>query len=329
MVARRMKSKQLSSWIVVLCLGFMPAGVSRCPAADPPQPQARAAAATVKVEPARAQAAVAVRALTVRAVPAKPAVKRGTLADAIVNVFGGGQDANQRAAQAAVDQNIRNQEAAYRPQFQQMLYAELAILRRACKPDAKLFVEFAKAGKAGLHVPLREYVTAMNAPRMIINGNIQGRSGNDDPRLAIEKFLMPLTEAKLGPEKARLYRQECDKRAEARRHVTVLNLVAALDERLILTAQQRGKLVESLSAKYDNSWQQFFEVYGGFDQYFPPMPEQSIVPLLDEKQKSVWQETAKMSGQVYFGMVFRGAQFGEATEIQEIAHMVEDVKDVP
>jgi hypothetical protein len=210
-----------------------------------------------------------------------------------------------------------------------VLYVELAFMRRACKPDEKPFIEIAKAAKEGLHVPLREYVTALNSPRMVVNGRVQARTTSDEPRVAVQKLVVPLAEAKLGPEKARLYRQECDKRAEARKHASVLNLVAALDERLILTAGQRAKLVESLSANNDDSWEQYSDILYAYNgQYFPPIPDKSILPLLDENQKGVWQETTKLNGRVFFGgMMFRGAQFGEAVEAQEIARMVEDIKD--
>ncbi len=161
-----------------------------------------------------------------------------------------------RRAQAAEDQNIRNLEAQFRPQFQQLLYVELAFLRRACKPDAKPFAEVAKAAKADLRVPLREYVVSRSGARQVTGGGPNAA----DPRLEIRKLLVPLVEAKLGPEKARLYRQECDKRTEARKHAVVMNLVAALDERLVLTAQQRAKLVQSLSANYENAWDQYLEM---------------------------------------------------------------------
>ncbi len=263
------------------------------------------------------------QAAAVKVVPAKPAAKKGTLADAIFNAFGGGgQNTGMKQPEAGDDPQLRALEAQYRPQFQQALYAELAILRRACKPDAKVFLDAAKASKAELHTPLREYAKGLNSPRV--------RSAADDPRSAVQKMLAPIAEAKLGAEKARLYRQECDKRLEARKHSTILNLVAALDERLVLTSQQRDKLVESLAEKYDTSWEQYLEAYGGFDQYFPSIPEPSIVPLLDEKQKGVWQETAKLNGQIFFsGGFFRGNQFGEAAEFQEIARLVEEVKDGP
>jgi hypothetical protein len=283
-------------------------------------PAAAAKPAAAKQAVVRQAAGVMMqRAAAVKAVPAK----KGTLTDALVNALTGDQDAEKRRA-AVQDQQFRAMEAQYRPQFQQLLYTELAFLRRACKPDQKQFVEIAKTSKAGLRAPLREYVTAVSTGRMG-----PGMQSND-PSATVQKLLVPLAESKLGAEKARLYRQECDKRADSRKHAVVSSLVAALDERLVLTAAQRDKLVASLTPKYDNSWDSYCEMFAYNGQYLPAIPEQSIVPLLDDKQKQVWKEVSKLSGQVFFGsVVFRGAQFGEATEIQEIAQLVAEVKDDP
>jgi hypothetical protein len=262
------------------------------------------------------------RAAAVKVVPEKPA-KKATLTDALVGALTGEQDAEKRRA-AAQDQQFRAMEGQYRPQFQQLLFTELAFLRRACKPDDKQFLEVARASKAGLRGPLREYVAAISAPRM------GPGMPNNDATASIQKLIAPLAESKLGAEKAKLYRQECDKRLDARKHAVVSKLVAALDERLVLTAVQRDKLIDSLTPKYDSSWDQYCEMFAYNGQYLPAIPEQSVMPILDEKQKHVWKEISRLSGQVFFGgMVFRGAQFGEATEIQEIAHLVEDVKDDP
>jgi hypothetical protein len=359
-----MKLQQLLfTWSALLGLAFMPVGDTRCRAADPPPPPGAAATVTIQAMPAAAvpvqavparafavpiQAAapvaapaaaakpatvkpaavrpasggIVLRAAAVKLAPAQPA-KKGTLTDALVNAITGNQDAEKQRLDAQ-NQQLRAMEAEYRPQFQQMLYTELAFLRRACKPDEKQFLEVAKASKAGLLAPLHEYVAAISMPRM--GPGMQ----NNDPRASLQKLLVPLAESKLGAEKARLYRQECDKRTESRKHAVVSSLVAALDERLVLTAAQRDKLVLSLTPKYDNSWDQYCEMFAYNGQYLPAIPEQSILPVLDEKQKHVWQEISKLNGQVFFGgMIFRGAQFGEATEIQEIAHLVEEVKDDP
>jgi hypothetical protein len=302
--------RQWPNSVVLLCLGLIPASDANCFAADPPAAQARAAPAPPKAEPP----------------PAKPAAKRETLLGAIIDAFGGDRDRNVEPEPAIDDPNIRNMEAQFRPQFQQLLYVELAFLRRECKPDAKTFAEVAKAAKADLRVPLRKYASQWWA-RQRQGG--RGDSNAVDPRSEIRKLLMPLVEAKLGPEQARLYRQECDTRAEARKHAVVVNLIAALDERLVLTAPQRAKLVESFSTNYETAWDQYLEMFAyNNSNYLPSIRDESIAPLLDEQQKSIWGEIAKQNGQVFFGQIIRDPLGGEAaTEIQEIAHIAEEVQD--
>ena len=99
-------------------------------------------------------------------------------------------------------------------------------------------------------------------------------------------------------------------------------LLPALDEQLVLTTQQRAKLVQSLSANYEHEWDQFFEMFAFSNQgYLPSIRDESIVQLLDERQKSVWGQAMKLNGNAFFGQVlgnFLGLG-GNATEIQEIA----------
>jgi hypothetical protein len=322
-------------WMLLACVGLMSAGDADCLAAEPAVPQAPAVRVPAGIEPARggakeaaakgAAAAHAAAAAPQKAAAARPPVaNRVSLLEALVGAMGGENAAvAQKQREAAEEQNRRNLEANYRPQFEQMLYAELAFLRRVCKPDASQFLEIAKAAKADLHTPLREFVVSMTTPRVVPAGQTQTA---DQPRAAVQKQLVSLVEAKLGEEKARLYRQECDKLAEWRRHAVIMNLVASLDERLVLSPQQRDKLVESLSPKYDSSWDAYCEIYTSNPQYWPTIPDPLIVPLLDERQKGIWQQAMKPN----FGRMIRnGSQFGDAEEIREIATMVAEVKDGP
>jgi len=312
------------SWAVLLCLGLMPAAHALCFAADPPA----APAYNLTAPPARAPAAV------LRKVEAaKPAGNRGLLGT-IVEALGDDRDAdmrrrrviedqNARNMAAVGDQNVRTMEVRLRPQFQQLLYVELAFLRRACQPDAKPFAEVAKAAKAELQAPLHEYVVT----RYSATSRPRPGSNSADPRSEVKKLLMPLVEAKLGPEKTRLYRQECEKRAEARKHAVVLNLVALLDERLDMTAQQRAKLVESFSANYESGWDPFVEIYGlSNPSLFPSIRDESIIPLLDERQKGMWEQAQKLNGAQFVGRIVR-SPMSDAAEIQEIAHIAEEVQD--
>ena len=201
---------------------------------------------------------------------------------------------------------------------------ELAFLRRAGKPDAKVFLEIAKAAKAKVRVPLRQYIAATYGMP------VKDARKNDNSELAMQDMLAELATAKLGPEKIKLYREECKKRTEAHQRAVAMNVVAAIDERLTLTAEQRAKLTDSLSSKYDGSWDSYCQYYAFNGQYLPTLPDQSILPLLDEKQKGVWQEISKVNGQIHFGRMVCQNQFGQTSgENQEIAHMVEEVKDEP
>jgi hypothetical protein len=289
------RSRQWSSWVVLLCAGLAPATDPTSFAAENPPPEQRPAAAPKKV------------------VPAAPA--------------GRGAGVGRRAiAVDANDQNVRNFAAQFRPQFQQLLYVELAVLRRVCNVEPKPFTELARASQAHLHVLAQEYAAAQY--KAMRQGS---RRDSDviDPRSQTYSLLAPLVEAKLGPEQARRYRQECDLRTESRKRATVLNLTAALDERLVLTAQQRETLVRSLSAHYKNQWNQWLQMCVYNPQYLPPIPDDVVVPLLNEKQKSVWRQTAR-SGNVFFGfqnfMIDNGI-LRQAPEIQEIARLVEGVQD--
>jgi hypothetical protein len=344
--------KRRACWTALLCLALAPARGARSFAADPPPAKAATAPAAKKAAPAAnpkgaamsliftpAPAANNAAPAAKKAAPprAQPAARRGSLLGAIVNALGGDdlaaekqREAAQRQQEAAMDQNVRNLEAQFRPQFEQLLYTELAFLRRSCKPDAKPFVEVAKAAKAELHVPLREYVVAQYMPQMRVRRAGQADDTIENPRVAMQKLLMPLAEAKLGREKARLYRVEFGKREEERKHAVIMSLVAALDERLVLTSAQRAKLVESLSPKYEDSWESYCQMFAFNGQYMPSIPNQAVAPLLDERQKGAWREMSSLNGRVRFGISINGnMQFGQATEVQEIARMVEEVKDGP
>ena len=147
-------SRRWPSWIILLCW-LTPADATSCFAADPPPP-----ARPVDAKPG---AAAAPR-MAEKKRPDPPA-NRGSLLGAIVEAMGGDLDGNRRRAQAAEEQTVRNMEPQFRPQFQQLLYCELAFLRRVCKPDPKSFAEVAKAAKAGLQAPLREYIVSRWVPR--------------------------------------------------------------------------------------------------------------------------------------------------------------------
>jgi hypothetical protein len=117
-----------------------------------------------------------------------------------------------------------------------------------------------------------------------------------------------LVSTHVSPEKAAAYQKELDLRDAARRRVARLNLVAAVDKRLLLSAEQRDKLDELLEKNWQSSWNQL-QILMQDGQYFPPMPDEKILPLLTESQKSVWRAIQK--GNVFWGFelnMFQGIE---------------------
>ena len=72
-------------------------------------------------------------------------------------------------------------------------------------------------------------------------------------------------------------------------------MVSRLDDQVLLTPQQRDKIYEALSAKWQDQWEKWSlmqQVYG--DRYFPVVPDQYVVPHLNAEQKTVWQGLQKV-----------------------------------
>jgi len=95
-----------------------------------------------------------------------------------------------------------------------------------------------------------------------------------------------------------------------------------------LTAEQRARLVQSLTAAYQPVWDQWSQMLVFNVQCLPGISDESIVPLLNEKQKRVWQETPKQAAQMFWGFQFGPNIMGEqAAEIQEISRIVAEAED--
>ena len=135
----------LTPCIVLLSLGLMPAAAAAQYGGEVPQAAKNASRAYKGPAPKRPE----------------PAVDRRSLLD----VLAGALEEND-------DPNVRNLEAQFRPQFQQLLYVELAFLRRACNVDAKAFREVARAANVRLHVAVRAHAISQNARmRQPVNDN--------------------------------------------------------------------------------------------------------------------------------------------------------------
>ena len=101
------------------------------------------------------------------------------------------------------------------------------------------------------------------------------------------------------------YKAELEKRAASRKQVVIDNLVAKLDGDLVLTSEQRTRLVEALSANWKDAWGQSLQMLMNIDSFFPNIPDQVVAPILTDNQKEVWRRIPKNSN-VFWGFSFGG-----------------------
>ena len=192
------------------------------------------------------------------------------------------------------DPNVANREGELLPQFQPLVKAEQAFVQRACGLNKEQRAQIAKEGDGCLKAATRKYALAQN---QLMQG--RGVLVMPDPRGLVQQQMASIVKSKLRPEQAEQYRQECDKRAAHRKDMAVRNLVALLDEHLLLTSEQRDKLVESLTSNWQDAWAQSVQMLLQDNQFLPRIPDQHVVPFLNEKQRATWGNIVKQDQVIY------------------------------
>jgi hypothetical protein len=231
------------------------------------------------------QTEVAIARQQPRAGAAKPAAEQKQL-PARVRI-----DAGQEAL-------IAELEGPLREQFQPLVKAELFFVRTVCHPTKDEYAQIAAMGDDALKSAVRNYA---DVQRLVMRG--QTRSNEmptlPDPRQLIAEALGKSVVEILSAEQAAAYKEQIEKRAEHRKRVTILNLVAKLDRELVLTSEQRDKLAATLSEHWNDAWSQSMEMLTLGDQFFPVLPDNRVLPILNEIQKAAWREVPKVQGRVF------------------------------
>jgi hypothetical protein len=196
-----------------------------------------------------------------------------------------------KAAADADDAVVRQWEGQFGPQLRQVYRGELHLMRLVTEPTKAQYEKIAANGDAIIKSAIRKYVQAM-----------QGRGGDQfDPRESMAKEIAKSVRETLSPEQSARYEKEIELRTAARKRLVFRNLVAMTDRILVFRPDQREKLSEILAANWDESWNQTqILMYGG--QYFPPLPDAKIEPILTDVQRTVWRGIHK--NQVRFGINF-------------------------
>ena len=115
-------------------------------------------------------------------------------------------------------------------------------------------------------------------------------------------YLKPL----VSPQQYLRYEQEAQRRAEFEHAAAVDLVVGMLDEKLVLSDDQRTKLHEKLMEQWKQLDLHWIENYVNNTQYVPPVPEGVLRDVLSSEQRAAW----KAFQEVQFTLHFHNGQAG-------------------
>jgi hypothetical protein len=194
--------------------------------------------------------------------------------------------------------DVNQFEQQFKRQFLGLVKAELFFLNHTCNSTS----EQKRQLKISSEVILTQTVVKFAELQKKMNqGGFDWNAPHPDPRRHIQEAFAKDAKKYLTPEQVAIYEGEMIKRLENRKRASVLNVVARLDEELVLTAEQRTKLAAELTEKWKAAESQQLEIFLYGNNYFPNIPEQFITSSLTDKQKEVWRGIPK-SGNIFFGI---------------------------
>ena len=244
-------------------------------------------------EPAKADAAKKQGEVEAKpAARAKVAVKAAVLRPARVLAVPAAPAAGALDAQAA----------QYVQQFRPMFRAEYYFIRNTCDLNTDQRKQLARLGESAIKAAARQFVEAQ---QKMMRGGWRPGTEYPDPRKLIEEELTRALSPVLSHDQASRYKAELAKRTASRKQVVIDNLVVKLDSDLVLTSQQRTRLVEALKANWNDAWCQSLEMLMNIDNFFPSVPDQVVTPILTDNQKEVWRRIPRNSN-VFWGFSFGG-----------------------
>ncbi len=202
---------------------------------------------------------------------------------------------------AAADVNVQVLEKQFLPRFKPLVTAEFAFVNRICHLNNTQRKQLIVGTDIVLKAAVRKYATVQNEMQRGRWRFANGRQPSSlDPSKLVAQGMAHLVERSLNPEQIEIYQQEISQREDYHKQVAVKGLVAMLDEELILNADQREKLVKTLSENWQEAWVQSLQLLINDNQFLPNIPSQHLAPILSKTQMKVWRGVQK-NNQVFWG----------------------------
>jgi hypothetical protein len=192
-------------------------------------------------------------------------------------------------------------EQQFRAQFEPVLQVELSFVNRVCKLTADQRRILVVKSNAWLTKVVADCAKQAARPQAIGLLFGDGKPQPANPRESIQAGVARLVKAELPKDQAELYADESTKRAEFNKQAFVENFVTRLDNELILSPGQRGKITKSLTEHWDKNWQPQLEIFAHGMDMWPSVPDQWIRPHLTAVQQIAWGRLNKQNGNMFLG----------------------------
>jgi hypothetical protein len=217
------------------------------------------------------------------------------------------------------------QQKEFTRRFKAALRAELNFVEKVCAPTDEQMAEIRQV----LEKYQTDIVKKYFDPKRAARGQRQAVGNWQDPRRLIRESLNRTLKTTLDADRWARFESELVQRKTDQTRAAVHNVVAKIDRDLALSAEQRDKLVDVLTAGWTQAWGQQFEIFlqqGG--QFAPSLPPKLVTPHLNPIQKKIWSGTQanQQNQQVIFQQGnFLGGGMGGPAGIMGIA--LEDLGD--
>jgi hypothetical protein len=259
---------------ILTLLGIAALSAASLPAADPVAEQPLPVADAAKPEEVK---------------KAEPVGVVDGLLEGINETLGAEVDVNAAVMEAQVDGQVVIDQNNPDPMVQQMqpfLQQQLRFLKMAAEIPAEARPKIKKDAE----VALRVYAKRINDQN---NGMVQRQE--DSQALFWDKIKESLT-THLPPEMAAQALKEIDEKRNYEVKAARLIGIGAIDQQLLLTAEQRTKIEEGMIANWKPEYIYWSNLrfYGG--QYVPQIQDETLITKhLSDQQKKIWQSLQKIS----------------------------------
>jgi hypothetical protein len=187
-----------------------------------------------------------------------------------------------------------------------ILNAEYQLICSVCAPRAEQRKQLAHDGERALRDTAQAYAEMRRSGVRVVLNRVQVANNSSvfDPRRMIHEKLLASLKAHCSPDDVARYEAEVAKREKDRKRIAILNLVARIDQEVILSTDQRDRLTRTLSLNWNDAWSPALELFQYNNTYPPSIPEDCIALVLDDEQLKIWRGVRKSTMMVWNGSSF-------------------------